>query len=174
MKKKIVLIVCLAVIILIAVFWSSESNYSIVADYKDATYLIDGREVQLTNGLAEEENTQGSASKTIIRYFGNKVAGDFNGDGTNDTAFLLTQNTGGSGTFFYIAVALGDGDGYKGANAILLGDRIAPQTTEFRDGKIIVNYADRKADESFAVRPSIGVSRYFEISDDKLVEASSK
>ena len=58
----------------------------------------------------------------------------------------------------------------KGLNVIFLGDRISPQLTEFKDGKIIVNYAERKEGDSFADVPSIGVSRYFQVINEELVE----
>lgn len=104
------------------------------------------------------------------KYFGNEIKGDFNGDGINDAAFLVTQDPGGSGTFYYIMAALGTKNAYTDTNAILLGDRIAPQTTEFKDGEIIVNYADRKLDEPFSVKPSVGVSKYFKVNNGVLVE----
>lgn len=137
---------------------------------KDGTYIINNTSVTLVNGLSEVEAVSGSASKTITRYFGNDVVGDFNNDGKNDTAFLLTQDGGGSGTFFYVATLINDGKDGLGTNAVFLGDRIAPQTTEFRDEMIIVNFADRKLGEPFSANPSVGVSKYFKIVDGKLVE----
>ena len=93
-----------------------------------------------------------------------------NGDGIEDVAFILTQDTGGSGIFYYVAVALGSNQGYRGLNAVLLGDRIAPQTTEIKAGQVVVNYADRLPDEPFTTSPSVGKSRYLQVSDDNLVE----
>lgn len=139
-------------------------------DLKDATYLIDGEPVTLKDGSSELEMIPSSNSKKITRYFGNDVKGDFNNDGKEDVAFLLTQNDGGSGTFYYLAVALGTDNGYQGTNAILLGDRIAPQTTEVKEGRIIVNYADRKIDEPMTASPSVGVSRYFQLKSNQLIE----
>lgn len=142
-----------------------------VADYKDAEFTIDGKRVKLENGVAETETTPGSASKTVTKYFGNEAKGDINGDGITDLAFLLTQETGGSGTFYYLVAALQGADNrYLGTNAISLGDRIAPQTTEYRDGGVIVNYAIRKAGEPMTVQPSIGVSKYFKILGGELSE----
>lgn len=135
----------------------------------DGTYIIEGSAVVLKNGLSETILPD-SASKIVTRYFGNEVRADFNADGTEDSAFLLTQDRGGSGTFYYVAALLGAKNGFTGTNTILLGDRIAPQTTEFRDSLIIVNYADRKPDESFSVQPSMGVSRYFKIIGGELKE----
>ena len=133
------------------------------ASPKDATYVIDGASVALVNGLSETAAAPGSTSKVTTRYFGNEVVHDVNGDGRPDSIFILTQNTGGSGTFYYVVAALNLPDGYVGSQGFLLGDRIAPETTEMsQDLKtpnvIVVNYADRAPGDSFAVAPSIGKS----------------
>lgn len=138
--------------------------------YEDATYAIDGKLVTLTDGRSETELVPGSASTLVTQYFGNETAGDFNGDGATDVVFLLTQSSGGSGTFFYVVAALKIPGGYEGTNAILLGDRIAPQTTEFRNGEIIVNYAERRPDEPMTTQPSMGVSKYLRVENGALVE----
>lgn len=140
------------------------------ASTKDSTYLIENELITFKNGLSEIEIAPGSASKRVTKYFGNEAVGDLNNDKKPDTAFLLTQESGGSGTFFYVAVLLSSEKGYVGTNAILLGDRIAPQNTEIKDGKIIVNYADRKMGEPFSTAPSVGISKYFKIESGKLVE----
>ncbi len=128
-------------------------------DYKNTAYLINGQQVVLKNGISETETAPGSASKVITRYFGNEVKYDFNSDGREDVAFILTQTTGGSGTFYYVVASLNTVSGYVGSSGFLLGDRIAPQTTEMGKGNVIVvNYADRRLGESFAVQPSVGKS----------------
>ncbi|MEK9177100.1 MAG: META domain-containing protein [Patescibacteria group bacterium] len=131
------------------------------SDPKNATYLISGAPVTLVNEVAESEAAPGSGSKVVTRYFGNEVMVDLNDDGREDTVFLLTQETGGSGTFFYAVAALNTADGYVGSHAVFLGDRIAPQTTERGEGKIvIVNYADRAPGEPMSTPPSVGKSLY--------------
>ena len=87
-------------------------------DYRDAVYMLDGVPTKLGEGG--------------VAYFGNEAAGDLNGDGVSDVALLITYDGGGSGTFYYAVAALKTDTGYQGTNAILLGDRIAPQTTEYR------------------------------------------
>lgn len=104
------------------------------------------------------------------KYFGNDAFGDLNGDGKEDVAFLITQNSEGSGTFYYVVVALKNTNGYQVTNTLLLGDRIAPQTTEIQNGEIIVNYADRKPSEPMTAIPFVGVSKYFKVVSNKLVE----
>lgn len=141
----------------------------VVLDYKNATYIIENQPVKLNNGYSEIEAAPGSASKITTEYFGNEVMGDLNGDGAPDVALLLTQETGGSGVFYYLAAALKTDTGVKPTNAVFLGDRIAPQTTEIHDGIITVNYADRKLTEPMTKAPSIGVSKYFKILNGNLV-----
>ncbi|HEX2978976.1 MAG TPA: hypothetical protein VHO48_01810 [Anaerolineaceae bacterium] len=144
-----------------------------LADYRNATYEIEGSAVTLVDGTAETEAAPGSAMKNTTRVFGNEAFGDLNGDGVEDVAFLLTRDNGGSGTFFYAAVALGTEDGYTGTNAIFLGDRIAPQTTLIEDGVIVVNYAERGPEDSFTDQPSVGVSKYLHVVDNELSETDS-
>lgn len=143
-------------------------------DYKNATYLIEGKPVTLVNGMAEMEAAPGSSSKIITKYFGNEVTGDINGDGIPDVAFLLTQESGGSGTFFYVVGAVKQADGtYKGTDGVLLGDRVAPQTTEMsknpnQKNVLIVNYADRLPGEPMTARPSQGKSLYLKLDPETM------
>lgn len=135
---------------------------------KNATYNIEGVAVTLTNGVSEKEAAPGSASKIITRYFGNEAMGDIDGDGAGDKAFLLTQQRGGSGMFYY-AAAVVSGKNYAGTNAIFLGDRIAPQSTQITNGEIVVNYAERKPGEPMTTQPSVGVTKYIQFINGKLV-----
>ena len=126
------------------------------ADHKNIAYSIAGQTIRLVDGVAEMPAAPGSAARIVTRYFGNEVRGDLNGDGREDVAFLLTQQPGGSGTFFYAAAALDLPRGLVGSQGLLLGDRIAPQTVELRsDGIIVVNYADHAPDEALATPPSV-------------------
>jgi len=142
------------------------------AAYKNATYEIEGEQVQLKDGEAVTGIAPGSASQTLTRYFGLEAVGDLNGDGIPDVGFLLTQTSGGSGTFYYVAAAVKTANGYRGTNAILIGDRIAPQATEIGDGVIAVHYADRKPNEPMTAQPSAGVSRRYHIADGVLSEVN--
>lgn len=179
MKKSIIFLTLLILLVLGAIFLlpkekavapTNDSGTALsVADYKNGTFEIDGKKITLKNGKYEE-SIPGSSSKMTVSYFGNEANGDINGDGKEDVSFLLQQNSGGTGTFYYLAVALKTDTGYIGTNAIFLGDRISPQTTEIKNGSIIVNYADRLPGEPFSTAPSQGVSKYFKIENGKIVE----
>ncbi len=145
-----------------------EKQAAITADYKSAAYMINGARVQLTNGVAETAAAPGSASKVITRYFGDELKTDLNDDGREDIVFLLTQETGGSGTFFYAVAALATPTGYAGSDGYLLGDRIAPQNIVLSENPrhknvIVVNYADRAPGEPMTTRPSMGKSAYLKL-----------
>jgi heat shock protein HslJ len=141
-----------------------------VPGYKDIAYEIEGSQVLLVKGVSEVEAAPGSATKIVTRYFGNEAFGDLNGDGKEDVAFVLTQNPGGSGTFFYIVAALRTDSGYTGLNAVLLGDRVAPQSTSIDNGMVVANYADRKPGEDFTTQPSVGVTKTLQVKDGRLTE----
>ncbi len=142
----------------------------VFSDYRSGIYLVEGVPVKFLAGISEIEAVPGGAFKVVTRYFGNEVRGDFDGDKREDIVFLITQNSGGSGTFYYVVAALKADGGYIGTNAVFLGDRIAPQTTEYRDGRIIVNFATRKENEPMTAKPSIGVSKYLRVESGQLME----
>ncbi len=131
---------------------------NVVTDYKAATFMIDGKSLTI------------NSSANGLKYFGNEVRGDLNGDGDADTAFLVTQSPGGSGTFYYVVVAVKAPTGYIGTNAVLLGDRIAQQTMQIENSELVVNYADRALTDPMTAKPSIGVTKYLHMVDGKLAE----
>lgn len=173
MRSSISIIIAILGVILVSAggffFFFSRKEALTVSDYKNIAYVINGQRITLIDGVSEIPAVTDSATKIVTRYFGNSVEGDFNGDGLTDIAFLLTQTTGGSGTFYYVVAALKNASGgYEGSEAVLLGDRIAPQTTEISRqaghvGVIVVNYADRQAGEPMTARPSVGKSIWLKL-----------
>jgi hypothetical protein len=141
-------------------------------DPQNATYMIDGQPVTLVNGLSEVEAAPGSVTKTTTRYFGNEARGDLNGDGQEDLAYLITYDGGGSGTFFLAVAAIKNADGYKITNPFLIGDRIAPQTTEIVSGELRVNYATRGQGEPMTAQPSVGVTMRLKVTPAGALELS--
>ncbi len=169
MKKilGVALLICAGILIFWFVSGNKEISQVSEVDYKDISYSIQGTPTMLVKSQSGTVTAPGS---TITQYFGNEVAGDVNEDGLPDIAFLITQSGSGTGTFYYAVVALKTAQGYSGSNGVFLGDRIAPQTIEIKDGQIIVNYADRKAGEPMTTNPSVGVSKYLEMIGGVLVE----
>ncbi len=139
------------------------------ADYKNATFtMVDGTTVTLVEGVFEQVLENDMATKVTIRHFGNELFTDLNNDSREDVVFLITEDRGGSGTFFYVVGALNTPEGYVGTDAVLLGDRIALQTISpsqnpNHENVIVVNYAERAAGEPMTVMPSVGQSLYLKL-----------
>jgi heat shock protein HslJ len=137
--------------------------------YETLGYTIEGDSVQLIDGVAESASAPGSASRVMTRSVGNALHKDLNGDGTDDVVFLLAQERGGSGTFYYVVAALRRDDAYVGSHGLLLGDRIAPQAITSGPGSsIVVTYADHAPGEPMAAPPSIVRSRRLLLNDRTL------
>lgn len=141
-------------------------------DPQNASYLLDDQMVTLVDGTTSFPAAPGSVSMVTVSVFGEPTTGDLNGDGVNDAAVLMTAEMGGSGTFFYQAAALNVSGGYQGTNAVLLGDSIAPQTTQITDQTIIANYAVRAESDPMTAQPSVGMSMYLQVLDGILTEVA--
>jgi len=175
MLKKIIIIVVVIIVVGVG-YWlyQPSTGEEVVNSPLNATYIIEGDSFILVNGKAEKEIVPGAASKIMVNAFDVNTVGDVNADGLDDTAVLLSYSGGGSGTFFYIALAIQTEQGYKGTNTVIVGDRIAPQTTEIKDGEIVVNYADRYPWESFTTEPSVGKSKYLIYENGELKQKQSE
>jgi len=183
MPKKTFFIIIALIIVGIAGYWVYQSKLPTgtgetegVFDPGNAAYTIGGDKIALINGKAEKEIIPGSASKIEVMAWGQPAAGDLNADGINDAVLVLTYSAGGSGTFYYVVAALQDPQSgiAIGTNAILLGDRIAPQNISISSGTVVVNYADRKSDEPLSAPPSIGITRIFSVENGVLNEITAE
>lgn len=127
-------------------------------DFKDITVSISGEQITLKNGNAVMPISNASSVRKVS-YFGNELQLDIDGDSDRDVVYLITDDSGGSGTFFYLVGAINNGGEYTGTIAMFLGDRIAPQNINLHEGMIfVVNYAERAPGEPMSVQPSVGKS----------------
>jgi len=157
MSKKLLGLFLVAVIIT-GVFYvynrpRQTNQAGLASSYKDTEYMIENRKVKLGEGITE---------------FGNELFIDLDGDGREDIAFIITQERGGSGVFFYAVAALNTDHGYVGSDGYLLGDRIAPQSTNPSQNPrhkyvVVFNYVDRAPGESMVTNPSVGKSAYLKL-----------
>lgn len=179
LKNKSWLFFIVLVLAVLAIYFVSTRNMDskgYVFDPRNATYEIEGREIILMNGEAKIETAPGSESKITVRYFGNEAEGDLNGDGLKDKAFLITQDGGGSGLFYYAVVALKNSSGYKITNPFFIGDRIAPQSTYIPENsmELQVNYAERRPEEPMTAQPSMGATKLLKVNSDGVLEGLMK
>ena len=134
----------------------------------DFSFTIDNTLITLTDGISEIDIVPGAAAKETTKYFGGELVIDLNNDGVNDRVLLITQESGGSGTFFYLVGVLIIDEKYYGTNAIFIGDRISPQKVYINPDnhkEIVLSYGDRTIDDS----PMNVVTRKFEYKGNKLM-----
>ncbi|MDD4531668.1 MAG: hypothetical protein PHH21_03120 [Candidatus Pacebacteria bacterium] len=170
MSRKTLTIIIAALAIVLAIFLYYKNSRTEVGDPLNATYVIDGEKIDLKDGKSETQIVPGSASKEITSVLWTPTKGDLDSDGKDDYVMILTRNSGGSGTFYYVVAGLSSNKGIIGTNEIFLGDRIAPENISITDGMILINYAERKPDDPFTIQPSVGVSKYLIIKDGQLIE----
>jgi hypothetical protein len=161
MKKIIIWLIAIVIILVAGFLASGKQEADLPQDFRDVTFSISGVPITLHDGVAQARTDLGGNRDTTVRYFGNKVTQDVDGDGAEDTVFLVTQETAAGNVFFFAVAALKRGDGYLGSKAVLLGDRIAPQTTGKGEGRmIVVNFATRAPGEPITARASMGKSMW--------------
>ncbi|HEX9014803.1 MAG TPA: hypothetical protein VF960_02240, partial [Chloroflexota bacterium] len=94
--------------------------------------------------------------------------GDLDGDKVEDAAVVLWANTGGTGTFIYLAPVLNrDGKGEQ-AGAELLGDRVEIKSLAVVSGRVRVELLTQGAPDPM-VSPSLQAAREYALRDGKLV-----
>jgi len=139
-------------------------------DPQNTSYIIDGKTIPLKDGRYEEVLMPTSVTKIEVAIFGEPIYSDLDGDGDDDASLYLTYNAGGSETFYYLAVSINNDNTYIGTEAMLLGDRIAPQNINVSHEIVMANYADKNIDEPMTTSPSVGKTLYAYIKDAQLVQ----
>ncbi|MCR4278283.1 MAG: hypothetical protein NUV81_00010 [bacterium] len=124
-------------------------------DPLNATYTIENVSVSLVNGKAESTI---DGSKVTTSIVGQPVVGDINADDKDDSAVFITQNSGGTGVFYYVALAINTANGTKGTNAVFLGDRILTKNIQIKSNQLVVNFTDRKSSDPMVAPPTVNTS----------------
>jgi len=152
---------------------TEEPKVSIIDLLPNIEYPIDitsTGKAKLVNGVFEEPAAPGSATKTQVQLTKELATGDINGDGFEDALVLLVADPGGSGTFTYLALVLNDNGNPKPIASVLLGDRIIVKSLAIQDGQVVVKLLTRKPDEPMSAKPTVDVTRIFNLEGDRLHE----
>lgn len=81
----------------------------------------------------------GGASRPSVVLAGDfRLAGDLDGDGTEEAAVVLAQSSGGSGVRSYLAVVGHAGAGVRNLATTPLGDRVQIRGAQIADGRIVL------------------------------------
>ena len=95
-------------------------------------------DVKLSGGYyAGAPFDEGGASRPTVTLIDELIAyGDLNGDGQQDAAVLLLENSGGSGDFIYLAAVINDNGNARNVATQLVGDRVRFRNLEISSGSI--------------------------------------
>ncbi len=124
---------------------------------KNATYQIpDQGSVTLSNG-------QYQSGKVTVTLLNKPIAiGDLNQDGTDDAAVILAVQTGGSGTFMYLA-AITSSQGEQtlsNPDTYLLGDRVQVQNLSIKNGAVRVKMLKAKLSDPLCCPTDMVIEAY--------------
>lgn len=145
------------------------------AQLQNATYAgIYDQPVLLVNGTYEGEPfVEGGMARPVVIYSGVRTSGDLDGDGAQDAAVILSENSGGSGMFTYLA-ALFNQDGQPvNTDTVLLGDRVQVTRLSIENGVIVVEMLAAGPQDPLCC-PSLPILLTFILQNGKLVKTTEK
>ncbi len=140
-------------------------------DLASLTYTgILAQPVTLADGRYEGAPYEaGAAARPSVTLIGDLVVlGDLDGDGVEDAAAILAANTGGSGSFVYLAAASGASGRPRNVGTVLLGDRVDIRTFEIDGGNIRLRTLEAGPGDA-ACCPMQQVSRVFGVAAGNLL-----
>ena len=114
-----------------------------------------------------ERKTGSGATEVDQVFFQAAGFGDLDGDGNADAAAVLAVQSGGSGSFYYLAAMLDQAGEPEQAGVALLGDRIQLQSVTIQDGLIVVRMKAHAADDPMCC-PSLDVTQTYRLADGAL------
>lgn len=139
---------------------------------RNATYNdILGEAVTLVDGQYEGEPfVAGGVSRPVVTLLPETIAyGDLDGDGRLDAAVVLASDSGGSGTFIYLAAVESRDGAPLNVATTLLGDRDQVRSLTIDGGRLLVNLLSHAPDDP-ACCPSQETIRTFRLRNGVLVD----
>ena len=96
------------------------------------------------------------------------LRGDINGDGIGDAAFLLSEDTGGSGVFVSLMIVYSENGAYTQAPGYFIEDRPVIEGFQFENGEVILN-AKVHAPNDPMVDPTLPGEFHFDVFSQAII-----
>ncbi len=141
-----------------------------LADMEYESEYTANRTAPLTDGEYSEEAAPGSASKVEVTLTDQGAVGELNGQPA--AAVVLATSSGGSGTFYDLAVVMDENGEPVNVATISLGDRVQVNSVAIEDNQIVVDMVQSGPNDPMCC-PSEHVVNAYALQDGELVEASS-
>jgi len=123
--------------------------------------------VQLTYGQYRKSVAPGSATETVVKL-GEEIAyGKING--MDSVAVILFTNSGGSGTFFDLALLVRMNTEWINTDVAFLGDRVTIHSLTFENEAIVVDMTSHGPDDPMCC-PTLRQEQRFTVEDNRLVK----
>jgi hypothetical protein len=129
------------------------------------SYSIEKEKVMLRNGSAREK-IPGTAAVIITEIIQKPLYADLDGDTAKEAVVVLMQHTGGTGSFYYLAIA---SEGGEVSESYFLGDRIKIVSLKIIDGMIIAAFFEHSADQPMSSVPAKKTTKRFKLVSGKLL-----
>ena len=128
--------------------------------------------VTLTDGKFEGEPIiEGGASRPVVNLLSQPVSyGDLDNDGQPAAAVVLVSNSGGSGTFVYLALVQPRDGALENVATSFLGDRVQVKSLSIEGEHLVVTLLSHAPDDP-ACCPSQEEVRLFRLSGEQLIAA---
>jgi hypothetical protein len=142
---------------------------------RNATYQgIYDQAVTLTGGKYEGEPFQegGASRPTVVLADPFTAFGDLNGDGIEDAAVILVENSGGSGSFLYLTAVINQNGKPVNVATTLLGDRVQPESISIQGGEIVFQGATHAPDDPMCC-PSLKTTIKYHLDKGTLVPSGT-
>lgn len=116
--------------------------------------------VKLTSGeYTGPPYVEGGASRPVVSLI-TLANGDLDQDGIPDAVVVLAENSGGSGTFIYLAAVLNENGDPVNTSTILLRDRVQVQSLRVADDQIVVTVLTHAPEDPLCCPTQQGTMKY--------------
>ena len=147
-----------------------EAPYQLsLEDLQNAAYPLEyasSGTAQLVNGVFREQAAPGSATETIIQLSDFVISEELESAPT--AAAILISDTGGSGTFYDLALVETQGGKPIVLGTAFLGDRIVVKSLQLADGQIVIETTIQGPDDPMT-SPSQEVRSTYALQEGELV-----
>ena len=166
-------VLALLVSLLLAACQTSSDVGQVETDLASATYAgIYDQPVTLDQGVYKGKPfVTGGASRPVVTLLAQpRWRVDVDSDGAEETLVLLSESSGGSGTFVYLALMSPTSSGYRNLATVLLGDRVRVGELNVLGGLFTVQIIARSTIDPASPEIAEHTVRWWQYVDGDLVE----
>lgn len=158
--------------LLVAACHSASTDPHPLSELRSATYSgIYDQPVTLAQGIYQGEPfVVDGASRPVVTLLAQQPWElDVDQDGSPETLVLLSESSGGSGTFIYLALMSATDRGYRNISTVLLGDRVRVAELTAEDGLLTVLIDPRSSIDPMMLGND-RITRWWQLIDGRLAE----